>query len=58
MASHNLDASPNIIRVTKLRGGQMSGTYSMYGRWEMHTVFWFENMKRGHHLEDIDTDGG
>jgi hypothetical protein len=36
---------------------ETTGSYTHGKSWEMHTIFWFENLKGRDHLKDIDMDG-
>jgi hypothetical protein len=37
---------------------EMDGAYSMcWGRGEVHTVFWCQQLKEGNHLEELGADG-
>jgi hypothetical protein len=46
-----LYSSPNIIRVIKSRRLRLAGHVACMGRGEVHTGFWWENLKEGDHLE-------
>jgi hypothetical protein len=54
---HNFYASPNIVRAIKPRRMRWTGHVTRRERFEMHTVFWLQNLKRGDHLEDLGIDG-
>jgi hypothetical protein len=45
--------SPNIFRVIKSRGMR----WHVWGRREVHTGFWWGNLREGDHLEDPGIDG-
>jgi hypothetical protein len=49
--------SPNIIRVIRLRRKKWAGHLARMGRGEVHTGFWWENLRKRGHLEDPDVDG-
>jgi hypothetical protein len=52
---YDLYASPNIIRDIKSR--RMKGTFSTYRRRvEVHTGFWWGNLRERDHLEDLSVD--
>jgi hypothetical protein len=50
---HNLCASQNIIRVTKLRNMRWSEHVDIWERREMPTKFWSENINGRGHSEDL-----
>ena len=49
---HDLYSSPNIFRVIKSRR-----MYHFWGRGEVHTGFWWVNLRERDHLGDPDVDG-
>jgi hypothetical protein len=55
---HNyLYSSPNIIRVMKSRRMRWAGHIGSVGRGEVHTGFWWGNLKERDHLEYPGIDG-
>jgi hypothetical protein len=60
--SHNeelnaLYISPNIIRVIKSRGMKWAGHVARMGRGDVHTGFWWGDLREGDLLEDAGVDG-
>ena len=51
-----LYSSPNIIRVIKSRRLRWAGNVARMGRGDMHTGFWYGNLREGDHLEEADVD--
>lgn len=54
-------ADPNCTHAKYYMGGQIreneeGGPCGTYGGEEMNTGFWWENLKKSGHLEDLDTD--
>jgi hypothetical protein len=49
----NLYASPNIIRVIKLRRIRWTGHVARKGEIKMHTVFWLVSLKERDNSEDL-----
>jgi hypothetical protein len=41
----------------QIENREMGGEYSTYGRGEMHTVFWWGNLRERENLEDLGADG-
>jgi len=52
-----LYSSPNIFRVIKSRRMRWSWYVARMGRGEVHTGFWWGNMRASHDLEDPGIDG-
>jgi hypothetical protein len=52
-----LYSSPNIIQVIKSRRPKWTGNVTHMGRGEVHTRFWWGNLKEGDHLEHPGVDG-
>jgi len=52
---NNLNSSPNIIWVIKLRSMRWAG-YEAHRGEEVHTWFWWGNLWKRDHLEDPDID--
>ena len=51
-------SSPNIIQVIKSRRMRWEGHVACVGaRGEVHTGFWWENLRKRNHLEDPGVDG-
>jgi hypothetical protein len=48
---------PNIIRVIKSRRMRWMGHVAVWGRGEVHTGFWWGDLREGEHLEDPGVDG-
>jgi hypothetical protein len=48
---------PNIIRVMKSRRMRWAGHVARMGRREMHTGFWWGDLREGDHLGDSGVDG-
>ena len=49
--------TPNIIRVIKSRRIRLVGNVGRMGRGEVHTGFWWGNLRERDHLEDPGVDG-
>jgi len=49
--------SPEIIRMVKSRRIRWTEFIARKGRGEVHTGFWWENLRDGDHLEDTGVDG-
>jgi len=49
--------TPNIIRVIKSRRIRLVGNVVRMGRGEVHTGFWWGNLRERDHLEDPGVDG-
>ena len=49
-----LYSSPNIVRVIKSKTMRWVVYVARMGRGEMHTGFWWGNLRERHHLEDQD----
>jgi hypothetical protein len=54
---YSLYSSPNIIRVIKSRRLRWAGHVARKGRGEVHTGFWWGNLRERDHLEDPGVDG-
>ena len=54
---HDLYCSPNKVRVIKSRRMSRTGHVAYMGREEVHTIFWWANLREGGQLEDLHTDG-
>jgi hypothetical protein len=54
---HNLNASPNIIRVIKYRRMKLTGHVAHMGEMRNGNKFWSENLKGRDHMEDLHVDG-
>jgi hypothetical protein len=54
---NDLYSSPNIVRVIKSRRTRWAGHVARMGREEVHTGFWWGNLKERDHLEDGGVDG-
>jgi hypothetical protein len=54
---NDLYSSPNIIRVIKWRRIRWVGHVAHMGREEVHTGFWWEDLREGNHLGDTGVDG-
>jgi hypothetical protein len=56
---NDLCYSPNIVRVIKSRRMRWTGHVArrVWGRVEVHTEFWWGNLREGDHLEDPGLDG-
>jgi hypothetical protein len=50
-------ASPNIIRVIKLRRMRWAGHVARIGKGEVYKGFWWGELREGDHLGDPDVDG-
>jgi hypothetical protein len=54
---NDLYSSPNIIRVIKSRRMRWAGHVACGGKREVHSRFWWGDLREGDHLEDPDIDG-
>jgi hypothetical protein len=54
---NDLYSSPNIIRVIRLRRMRWAGHVARMGKREVHTGFWWGDLRQGDHLGDPDVDG-
>jgi hypothetical protein len=54
--SEGIINSTNIIRFTKSRRMKMLGRVTLWGRGDVHTGFWWRNLKERDYLEDLDVD--
>jgi hypothetical protein len=54
---NGLYSSPSVVRVIKINKNEMGGACSVYCGGEMYTGFWWENLRKGDHLEDPGIDG-
>jgi hypothetical protein len=54
---NDLYSSPNIIRVIKSIRKRWAGHVACMGAREMHTGFWWGNLREGDHLGDQGVDG-
>jgi hypothetical protein len=54
---NDLYVSPNIGRVIKLRGMRWAGHVACMGKREVHTGFWWGDLREGDHLGDLGIDG-
>jgi hypothetical protein len=52
-----LYSSPNIIRLMKSRRLRGARSVALWGRGEVYTKFWWENLREGDHFEDPGIDG-
>jgi len=43
---HYMHASPNIVRVAKIKGNEMGRVCSTHGTFQMHATFWLKNLKQ------------
>jgi hypothetical protein len=56
--TNDLRSSPNIVWVIKSRRMRWAGDVACMGeRGEVHTGFWWGNLREGNHLEDPGVDG-
>jgi hypothetical protein len=54
---NDLYSSPNIIRVIKSRRMRWVGHVARMGKREVHTAFWWGDLREGDHLGDPGVDG-
>jgi hypothetical protein len=54
---NDLYSSPNIFRVNKSRRMRWAGHVARMGRGEVHTGFWWEDLREKDHLEVPSVDG-
>jgi hypothetical protein len=54
---NDLYASPNVIRVIKLRRMRWAGHVARMGRGDVYTRFWWGNLREGDHVEDPGLEG-
>jgi hypothetical protein len=54
---NDLYSSPNIIRVIKSRRMRWAGHGARMGKREVHTEFWWGDLREGYHLGDPGIDG-
>jgi hypothetical protein len=54
---NDLYSSPNITRVIKQRRGRWAGHVARMGEKEVHTGFWWGDLREGDHLGDPGVDG-
>jgi hypothetical protein len=54
---YDVYSSPNIIRVIKSRRMRWAGHVARMGRIQMHTGFWWGNLRQSDGLEDPRVDG-
>jgi hypothetical protein len=54
---NDLYSSPNIIRVIKSRRMRWAGHVARRGRTDMHTGFWWRDLREDDHLGDPGVDG-
>jgi hypothetical protein len=54
---NDLHSSPNIIRVIKSRRMSWAGHVAHMGKREVHTGFWWGDLREGDHLGDLAVDG-
>jgi hypothetical protein len=50
-------SSPNIIRVIKSRKMRWAGQVALWGRGEVHTGFWWGDLREGDHMGDLGVGG-
>jgi hypothetical protein len=51
------DMQSSAIMVIKSKGMRLAGHVACMGRGEVHTGFWWGNLRERDHLEDLDGDG-
>jgi hypothetical protein len=51
---HNLNSSPNIIRIIKSEIMRVAGHVARMGSKKVHTDFWWGKHKERYHYEDLD----
>jgi hypothetical protein len=54
----DLHSSPNVIQVINLRRMRWVGHVARMGTGEVHTGFWWGNLRVRDHLEDLGVDAG
>jgi hypothetical protein len=54
---YDLYSSPNIFRLIKSRRMRWAGHVARMGGGEVHTGFWWGDLREGDHLEDLGVDG-
>jgi hypothetical protein len=54
---NDLYSSPNIIQVIKSRRMRWEGHVARMGKREVHTEFWWGDLREGEHLGDPGVDG-
>jgi len=53
----DLYSSPNIVRMIKSRRMKWAGNVARMGRGEAYAYFWWGNVRKRDHLEDVGVDG-